>query len=341
MGRLYIDVVRVIKNTKTFGLRNTCTKLKKYLHLGSRHVDYNKWMHQHRLTDKERQQQREHKFAYQPKFSILVPLYESNPDFLRALIASVQAQTYENWELCFSDGGRKEKRLQDFLQPYMEKDTRIRYTALQEGTLGIAENTNQAYTLATGDYIVFGDHDDLFEADALYACVEALNTKRVQVIYTDEDKVDETGDYFFAPNFKPDFNIDLLRCNNYICHMFVAERTLAEQVGMLDPAYDGAQDYDFIFRCIEQADGIFHIPKILYHWRAHAASTAENPETKRYAFEAGKRAIEAHLLRQGLAAEVVDGAAPGYYQVSYLVQGEPLVSIVIPNKDHVDRKSVV
>lgn len=335
MGRLYIDVVRVIKNTKTFGLRNTCTKLKKYLHLGSRHVDYNKWMHQHRLTDKERQQQREHKFAYQPKFSILVPLYESNPDFLRALIASVQAQTYENWELCFSDGGRKEKRLQDFLQPYMEKDTRIRYTALQEGTLGIAENTNQAYTLATGDYIVFGDHDDLFEADALYACVEALNTKRVQVIYTDEDKVDETGDYFFAPNFKPDFNIDLLRCNNYICHMFVAERTLAEQVGMLDPAYDGAQDYDFIFRCIEQADGIFHIPKILYHWRAHAASTAENPETKRYAFEAGKRAIEAHLLRQGLAAEVVDGAAPGYYQVSYLVQGEPLVSIVIPNKDHV------
>ena len=141
---------------------------------------------------------------------------------------------------------------------------------------------------------------------------------------------------FFAPNFKPDFNIDLLRCNNYICHMFVAEKNLVDQVGLLNPAFDGAQDYDFIFRCTEQADGICHIPKILYHWRAHAASTAEDPAAKRYAFEAGKRAIEAHLARQGLAAEVVDGAAPGYYQVSYLVQVNRLVSIVIPNKDHVD-----
>ena len=181
----------------------------------------------------------------------------------------------------------------------MQKDQRIHYIASQDGTLGIAENTNQAYTLATGDYIVFGDHDDLFEPDALYACVESLNAKRVQVIYTDEDKVDETGDYFFAPNFKPDFNIDLLRCNNYICHMFVAEKNLVDQVGLLNPAFDGAQDYDFIFRCTEQADGICHIPKILYHWRAHAASTAEDPAAKRYAFEAGKRAIEAHLARQG------------------------------------------
>lgn len=131
-----------------------------------------------------------------------------------------------------------------FLQVYMQKDQRIHYIASQDGTLGIAENTNQAYTLATGDYIVFGDHDDLFEPDALYACVESLNAKRVQVIYTDEDKVDETGDYFFAPNFKPDFNIDLLRCNNYICHMFVAEKNLVDQVGLLNPAFDGAQDYD-------------------------------------------------------------------------------------------------
>ena len=185
MGRIYINAIRVINNIKTFGWRNTCAKLKKYLHLGSNYVDYNKWMHSHRLTDSERQEQCGRHFEYHPKFSILVPLYESNCDFLRALIESVQAQTYGNWELCFSDGGRKEKCLYDFLQVYMQKDQRIHYIASQDGTLGIAENTNQAYTLATGDYIVFGDHDDLFEPDALYACVESLNAKRVQVIYTD------------------------------------------------------------------------------------------------------------------------------------------------------------
>ena len=179
MGRIYINAIRVINNIKTFGWRNTCAKLKKYLHLGSNYVDYNKWMHSHRLTDSERQEQCGRHFEYHPKFSILVPLYESNCDFLRALIESVQAQTYGNWELCFSDGGRKEKCLYDFLQVYMQKDQRIHYIASQDGTLGIAENTNQAYTLAMGDYIVFGDHDALFEPDALYACVESIHTTRV------------------------------------------------------------------------------------------------------------------------------------------------------------------
>lgn len=337
LNNLYVNLLRVYNNTKTFGLRNTCVKIKRHLQVATpfSHKDYNKWAHKKMAGAKELEKQRQTKFTYTPKFSILVPLYESDEKFLADLIASVQAQTYPEWELCFSDGSRDHTRLQKLLTEYGKKDERIRYTARQAGPLGISENTNQAYEIATGDYIVLGDHDDLFTPDALFECVQALNEEHVQVIYTDEDKTDETGKRFFSPNFKPDFNIDLLRCNNYICHMFVAEKTLVEKVGLFDPAFNGAQDYDFIFRCIEQAKGIRHISRVLYHWRAHTVSTAEIPESKIYAFEAGKRAIAAHLKRVGLDGIVEDGDNLGFYKVSYPVKGEPLVSIVIPNKDHI------
>lgn len=338
INALHVNFLRVYNNTKTFGVKNTCAKIKRHLKFGSpfSHKDYNKWARRKLLTPKEMEEQKERKFAYNPKFSILVPLYESNEKYLKELIASVQAQTYANWELCFSDGSRDHTRLERIIREYADADSRIRWIAQKKGPLGISENTNQAYEIATGDFIVLGDHDDLFTVDALYECVKALNKERVQVIYTDEDKIDENGKRYFAPNFKPDFNIDLLRCNNYICHMFVAAKALVEKVGLFDPAYNGAQDYDFIFRCIEQADGIHHIPRVLYHWRAHTVSTAEIPESKIYAFEAGKRAILAHLKRVGLDGIVEDGDNLGFYKVSYPVKGNPLLSIVIPNKDHID-----
>lgn len=338
MQTLYVNMLRVYNNTKTFGFRSTCTKIKRHLTVASpfSHKDYNRWARKKLLTDKQVAEQKSTNFSYAPKFSILVPLYESDETYLKALIESVQAQTYSNWELCFSDGSRDCNRLKNYLETFQKSDERIRYIARQEGPLGISENTNQAYELATGDYIVLGDHDDLFTNDALFECVKALNEKKVQVIYTDEDKTDETGKTFFNPNFKPDFNIDLLRSCNYICHMFVVEKSLVEKVGLFDPAYNGAQDYDFIFRCVEQADGIHHIPRVLYHWRAHKVSTAEIPESKLYAFNAGRRAIEAHLKRVGLAASVEDGQNLGQYQVSYAIKGNPLVSIVIPNKDHIE-----
>lgn len=338
LNNLYVNLLRVYNNTKTFGFHNTCVKIKKHLQVATpfSHKDYNKWAKKKLLTAKQIEQQRNTTFSYMPKFSILVPLYESDEKFLKELIASVQAQTYSNWELCFSDGSKSSARLCAWLKPYCEADERIKYTAAQSGPLGISENTNQAFTLATGDYIVLGDHDDLFTVDALFECAKALNEEKVQVIYTDEDKTDESGKTYFAPNFKPDFNIDLLRCNNYICHMFVAEKALVDKVGLFRPEYNGAQDYDFIFRCVEQAKGIRHIARVLYHWRAHTVSTAEIPESKIYAFEAGKRAIAAHLEREGLDGVVEDGDNLGFYRVSYPVKGQPLVSIVIPNKDHID-----
>lgn len=338
MQNLYVNMLRVYNNTKTFGFRSTCTKIKRHLTVATpfSHKDYNRFAHKKLLKAKQIDEQRKTTFPYAPKFSILVPLYESDEKYLKALIESLQAQTYDNWELCFSDGSRDCTRLQNYLKIYQKEDKRIRYIAKRECPLGISENTNQAYELATGDYIVLGDHDDLFTNDALFECVKALNQKKVQVIYTDEDKTDETGRSFFNPNFKPDFNIDLLRSCNYICHMFVVEKSLADKVGLLDSAYNGAQDYDFIFRCVEQADGIHHIPRVLYHWRAHKVSTAEIPESKLYAFDAGRRAIEAHLKRVGLSAVVEDGENLGQYKVTYAVKGNPLISIVIPNKDHIE-----
>ena len=144
------------------------------------------------------------------------------------------------------------------------------------------------------------------------------------------------GHKFFQPHFKPDFNLDLLCTVNYICHLFVAKRELVEKVGMLRSEFDGAQDYDFIFRCTEEAEKICHIPKILYHWRCHEDSTAENPESKQYAFEAGRRAIEAHYQRKGIHATVENGEFLGLYRTKYILDEKPLISIIIPNKDHID-----
>jgi GT2 family glycosyltransferase len=246
-------------------------------------------------------------------------------------------QTYANWELCLSDGSHNDKRLERFVKSYTEKDDRIRYIALKDGPLGISENTNQALGIATGEFVVLGDHDDVFAENMLYECVTAINSdKNIDVMYSDEDKVDMKGTVFADPNFKPDFNIDLLRSNNYICHVFVVRRAIAERIGGFRKEFDGAQDYDFILRCVEQTENIYHIPKVLYHWRSHLGSTADMPEAKMYAFEAGKRAIEEHYRRMSLQAAVDYGDDLGFYKTRYEIKGNPLVSIIIPNKDHID-----
>ena len=172
---------------------------------------------------------------------------------------------------------------------------------------------------------------------ALFECAAVINeTPEADVIYSDEDKMSMDGHKFFQPHFKPDFNLDLLCTVNYICHLFVAKRELVEKVGMLRGEFDGAQDYDFIFRCTEEAEKICHIPKILYHWRCHEDSTAENPKSKQYAFDAGRRAIEAHYKRKGIRACVENGEFLGLYRTKYILDEKPLISIIIPNKDHID-----
>lgn len=345
-GGAKIDTASILrKNMNKFvyclrnrGLKVTLQKVRRRLFykLDGRPKEYNQWYKEHKVDEETLEKQRGTSFDYQPTFSILVPLYETDKKYLDDLINSVKAQTYSRWQLCFSDGSKDSNRLKNIIAEYSKNDNRIEYVAEKAGPLGISANTNQALTIAKGEYIVLGDHDDIFSPDALYECVKVLNDNKCDVIYTDEDKVDKKGKIHYEPNFKPDYNVDLLRSNNYICHMFVASRALVEKVGMFDNAYDGAQDYDFILRCVEQADRIHHIPKILYHWRCHKASTADNPEAKLYAFEAGKKALEAHYKRMGLEATVEAIEEYGFYKTNYKINGSPKISIVIPNKDHID-----
>lgn len=362
--------------------------------------DYNEWYKKVRITDEELAKQRESAadFAMQPTFSIVIPVYATPEKFLRRMLDSIREQTYPKFEVCLVDATPYAKiqhdpaqgrTPQEVLAEYAAADSRFRYETLAEN-LGIAENTNAAIRMATGDFIVLADHDDELEPQALYECVRAINAHPdVQVLYSDEDKVDFEDIYYFEPHFKTDFNPDLLRSVNYICHLFVARRSLLDAIAETDAdgrkiyersAYDGAQDYDLILRATEEAQAmerarlvscanasadnavtnpqpaiaaaldpldqallrqgrftssnIIHIPMVLYHWRAHQASTAQHPEAKLYAFEAGARAVYDHCKRVGLPIKKVEqGITYGFYHPIYENQ-QPLISVVIPNKDH-------
>lgn len=299
-------------------------------------VLYSKWLPKHLPGKAELEAQKQEVFSLTPKFSVVVPLYKTPEKYLKRLIQSMQEQTYSNWELCLSDGSGSDSPLKQILQTYQKEDSRIKVVA-GERQLRIAENTNAAIEIAVGDYIVFADHDDELTSHALYECVKAINQNpQIEVLYSDEDKMSMDGNKFFQPHFKPDFNIDLLCTVNYICHLFVAKRELIDRIGVLRSEFDGAQDYDFILRCVEVTEHIYHMPKILYHWRSHEDSTAENPESKLYAFDAGQRAVQAHYDRIGVKALVSKGEYLGLYRTRFLRDNDPLISIIIPNKDHID-----
>ena len=299
---------------------------------------YQKWIRHHLPDRNELEKQKITSFGYRPKISFVVPLYKTPEKYLRRLTESFQEQTYSNWELCFSDGSGAQSPLTELLKELTAKDNRIKYVSHEE-SLQISENTNSAIEIATGDFIAFADHDDELTPNALFECVKAINEKpQTLVIYTDEDKMSMDGHKFFQPHFKPDYNPDLLCTVNYICHLFVVSRKVIEKVGGLRSEFDGAQDYDFVLRCVEAVkdEEICHIPKILYHWRCHEDSTAENPESKLYAFEAGRRAVQAHYERTGIHAEVFKGEYLGLYRTKFIRDHDPLISIIIPNKDHID-----
>jgi GT2 family glycosyltransferase len=299
--------------------------------------DYAEWYNLTKPTEEELKAQREMTFAYAPLLSIVIPAYKTPEKYLREMLDSILAQTYSNWEVCVANGSPKGegKIVAKVMKEYAERDARFRCMELGDN-LGISGNTNAAIAMAKGDFIVLADHDDTLPEHALYEVAAAINAHpQADVIYSDEDKLDMDGGALFDPHFKPDFNPDLLTSVNYICHLFVVKRELLEQVGGFRHEFDGAQDYDFIFRCTEQAQEIHHIPKVLYHWRCHQDSTASNPESKLYAFEAGARAIMAHYERMGIEAEKVEkGVDYGIYHTTFKIKGEPLVSVVIPNKDH-------
>lgn len=325
---------KTLRYWKNYGLKNTIKKVCQKLSGQRDYGNYEDFLKKYGVKEEELARQRQEVFENGPSFSIAVPLYQTKEKYLREMIESVQAQTYTNWELCLADGSGREHSLQPVVGEYIAKDKRIKYCLLDSNE-GIAGNTNEALKMADGDFVVLTDHDDLLSPEALYQCAKAVQKEpQTDVIYSDEDKVDMSGKKFFEPHFKSDYNIDLLCTMNYICHLFVVRRDVMERAGLFESCYDGAQDHDFILRCTEKAEHIVHIPKVLYHWRCHAQSTSENPESKLYAFENGCKAVKAHYDRTGIPAEVEQGPFYGMYRTHYLWKEQPLVSILIPNKDH-------
>lgn len=288
-------------------------------------IDVNEW---------ERQRKESAEWENRPMVSICVPLYKTPEKFLCEMIDSVCNQTYENWQLCLADGSPG-LELQEVIRKHYPKEQRIRYQHL-DANLGIADNTNAAFALAEGEWIGLLDHDDILAPEALYESMKAVEKESAEAVYSDEDKITEDLVRHFDPHFKPDYNIDLLRSNNYITHFFVVRREIVEQVGGFCKEFDGSQDYDFILRCTTKAKKTAHVPRILYHWRTSENSTAENPASKMYAFEAGKRAIETHLQKEGVAAEVLFTKGLGFYRVKYELKENTGISVVLAEKENVE-----
>lgn len=294
-------------------------------------VKYHKWFLAHRVTEQELETQRNHVFEHTPKISIVIPLFNTKQVFLKDIVDSVLYQSYANWELCLADGSTDASVGEYIRKNY--SDERIVYKKLEKNE-GIAGNTNAALTMATGDFVVLSDHDDILERDALYEIVSLYNSDpTLDIIYTDEDLTDETGKRFMSPRFKPDYNPDFLCSVNYICHIFAVKKSIMDEVGGFRSEYDGAQDWDLILRCCEKSERIGHVPRILYHWRAHQESTAGNIDSKQYAIDAGKKAVSDHFERIGVKAELEYTDIFVMFRPKFIPNGEPKVSIIIPNKD--------
>ena len=300
------------------------------------YADYDTWLRIMRVSRQELFKQRKTKFSYAPKFSVVVPLYHTPAKFLKDLVRSMMYQSYANWELCLVNASPEDVHLTSLLENWAMRDKRIRVIRLEKN-LGIAQNTNAGIEASTGEFIAFLDHDDFLEPDALFCYVDALNKdKTIDVFYSDEDKTDEYAAHYFYPHFKSDFNIDLLHANNYMCHFLAVRKSIVDTVGGLNEKFDGAQDYDFVLRLTENTKKIYHCPRILYHWRCSNQSTAASQGNKMYAIHAGKAALNAHYKRIGWNARAQEGAVDGWYQTKFTLKEEPLVSILIPNKDHTD-----
>lgn len=328
---------RIIYNIKRYGIFRTIKKvILRIFKLNKKpskveQKKYQNWILQNEPNKAELAMQKKQRFEYEPKISIVVPMYNTEEKFFLELLNSILAQTYKNWELCLADGSIKQN---ETIYALCSRSSKIKYKFLDENK-GISENTNKALEMADGDYIAFLDHDDILPPFALYEIVKSINENpEVEFIYSDEDKINDKGERF-EPYFKPDFSPETLECHNYITHLVAIKKELINKIGNLDSRFDGAQDFDFVLRATENTKNIIHIPKILYHWRAHKNSTANVADTKNYAYEAGVKVVAEHLKRIGQEGVVENpGEVPGIYKVKYRVKSNPKVSILIPNKDH-------
>lgn len=289
-------------------------------------------------SPQEAKRQQEFVFPKAVKFSILVPLYNTPEKFLREMIESVTVQTYQNWELCLADGSDGEHAdVGEICLDYQKKDPRIKYKKLEKN-MGISGNTNVCFEMAEGDYIALFDHDDVLHPSVLFENMKVICDTGADYIYTDEATFEgDSINQMITMHFKPDFAPDNLRANNYICHFSVFDRKLLKETGLFRSAFDGSQDHDLMLRLTSVAKNIQHIPKILYYWRSHAGSVAADINAKSYAIDAAKRAVRDHCRQQGLNLVHIDGtrAFPTIFKLDYALEEEPLVSILIPNKDHI------
>ena len=292
---------------------------------------------QTKINKKTLEEQRKYTFPKKVKFSILVPLYNTPERFLREMLQSVQDQTYSDWELCLADGSDDGySAVESICKEYAARDSRILYKRLEKN-LGISGNTNACLDMATGEYISLFDHDDRLHPSALFEVMKAICDQNADFIYTDENAFHKTPKDAFCPHFKPDFAPDTLRSYNYICHFTTFERGLLEKAGGgFRAEFDGSQDYDMILRLTEQAEHIVHIPKILYYWRSSPNSVASDISEKHYTIVSAKKALSQHLTRVGLKGTVLDSAVPSTYKIAYEIDGEPMISILIPNYENID-----
>lgn len=289
--------------------------------------------------DAERERQKNTMFDRMVKVSVLTPLWNTPENFLREMIESVQAQTYQNWELCLADGSDDAHAyVGEICREYAAKDSRIVYKKLEKNG-GIAENTNRCLEMATGEFVAPFDHDDLLHPCVLYEYVKVINEKDADYIYCDEATF-KNGDVnqMITMHFKPDYAIDNLRANNYICHFSMFDKKLLEGTELYRTKFDGSQDHDMILRLTDKARNVVHVPKLLYYWRQHAGSVSSGVEAKPYVVESARGAVADHLRRHGFANFKITStrAFETIFKITYEIIGEPKISIIIPNKDHVE-----
>lgn len=332
MGKKKKITEKGINYARTHGVKKAIRRVKLELKPGS--IDYAEWISRHEKPDLKEQRKEVQGFAYRPLISILMPVYNVEIKWLEKCIDSVLDQTYDHWELCISDDASTDPAIRKRLESYQAKDDRIKVVFRQEnGHISLA--TNSALEMAEGEFIALLDNDDELPPFALYEVAKVLNVHpELDLIYSDEDKIDADGNRF-DPHFKADWSPDTLMGNNYISHLGVYRTSIVKELGGFRKGYEGSQDYDLVLRVTEQipAEHIYHIDRVLYHWRTIPGSTASNGEAKSYIYDSGVKALTDALSRRNIKGSVHPGRISGFYEITYDVLQEDLVSVIIPTKN--------
>lgn len=331
-GRYNTKFKLVIQHLRMHGLKKTVIRIL-FHHKKDKKYKYRQWVNLYGISKNEYAIQKNHIFPYNPLISILVPAYNTKAEFIEDLLNSVKLQSYSNWELCVADGSNT-STVESYIKSNL--NDRIKYKKLMSNK-GITGNTLDAYSMATGDYIVFLDHDDFLAPEALFEVVRSINCNPgTDFIFSDRAVVNEKKNRILGFHFLPGFSPELLRCYNYASHLNAFSKKIINEVGFERIGFEGAQDYDLELRVIEKTDKVVHIPRVLYYCRAHKDSVSGRGNSKPYAYESGLKVLEEHTSRIGYPAKVTYLPATHSYKLDYEIQGNPSVAVIIPNKDYSD-----